>query len=308
VLRLRNLSAVVTAGILVISSCSKTTIVSLKLSSTDIKNVSLESAADLYLGEPVGLANSITQNIGDSVLGVNSINLVYQGKTLKKWDKRLACATVSVTSLLVSTPANPQGSITIYYDSTANCSDTTGVQRKGTIAVTYSGLRYGLGSTRELTYRGYSRSGVRIRGTCMITNLTDSVIRDSLTNIFKYAQVVNGGSVTFSDGKTITRNQNFTAQWNRALRSLPDTIIHYFSAGTASGIIQDSAAYQMVINEDVYYSGPCLFGGTFTPINGSKTMRVGSTIYYISYGMGICTRNQVTVTMNGLSKSITVSP
>ncbi len=306
--RVRNFSVYILAGILAFASCSKPTEVTLKLSSADIQIIGLESISDLYIGEAACLANSIAQHIGDSTLGIYRSNpLFFTTSTLRKWDKRLACAAVTLTNAPSSLPSNPQGTITIYYDSTITCSDTTGVQRKGTITISYSGLRYGIGSTRVINYQDYSSNGIRIKGICTLTILSDSAATDSLNTTFKVSQVVNGGSLIFSDGRTITRNQNFTHQWNHARKLTSDTIAQYFKGGTANGSMKDSVFYQMVINEDLFYSHRCLFSKEFTPITGIKTLRVGNTIYNIDYGLGVCNNNKVTVMVNGLSKLVALN-
>jgi len=297
---LKNLSAAVMVGLVALVSCTKSS--DTVLSATDTQNVNSESVSQSYTSETADIATSITGNIGDGVLGgtARAEALTFDVGALKKWDRRLACAKVTITRDQNSTKANPQGTITVYYDSTATCADTTGVQRKGTITIKYSGLRYFKGSTRVITFQDYSRNGIKIKGTYTLTNVTDTTSNSPL----QIRHVIAGGQVIFTDGKTITRNQDITVEWDRGQTALTGSFKH-LAGGTASGVTENNVGYQMTITADLVYSIPCILEKVIVPVSGTKTLLVGTNAYTIDYGTGTCD-NMATVTHNGKSKVVTI--
>ncbi|MBS1506118.1 MAG: hypothetical protein JSS79_05695 [Bacteroidetes bacterium] len=300
-LSVRNLAIATVSGIFALASC--TTSNDSILSANDTQAVNSESAAASYTSETADISNAVTSNVGDAALsGARTEGLIFPVGSLRKWDKRLACAKVTITHSAGSTKDNPQGTITIYYDSTTTCSDTTNVQRKGTIIITYSGRRFAKGSYRSLTYQNYSRNGVKVKGTYKITNVTDSTSAS-----LKFEHVITGGQVIFTDGKTVTRDQDIIVQWNRGANPQSDTFAH-LAGGTATGIHKDGKAYSMVITSDLIYSVPCMLSNKiFIPVKGSKTVTItGGREYSIDYGTGDCD-NIAVITVNGKSKTITVN-
>jgi hypothetical protein len=298
---LRNVAAALVAGIFAMASCTTNT--DSILSATDTQSVNSESTAASYTSETADISNAVTNNVNDAALSTaRTEGLIFPVGTLRKWDKRLACAKVTVTHVDGSTKDHPMGTITIYYDSTVTCADTTGVQRKGTIIINYSGRRYAIGSTRVLTFQNYSRNGVKIKGTYTITNVTDS------TNAaMKFNHTIVGGQIIFTDGKIVTRDQNITVQWNRGLNPTLDTYAH-LAGGTATGTHKDGKSYAMTITADLIHSVSCEINNkVFIPVKGTKTVTItGGKEYSLDYGNGDCD-NEVTITVNGKSKTITVN-
>jgi hypothetical protein len=215
---------------------------------------------------------------------------------LKDLDDRLKCATVTITR--TGNKDAPAGSILI--DFGAGCTDSRGVVRKGKINVAYSGRRFSPGSKITTTFDGYFRNEVKIEGTHTLTN-----VQTALTSNPKFTVVIAGGKITFGDGKTITREQNFTREWQRA--SSPNADKWVITAGSkANGTNRNGKAYSMEVIADLVYSRACAISNkVFIAVSGTKKFTVDGKVYTVDYGTGNCD-NEITVTVNGVTKTITV--
>jgi len=278
--------------------CTKSREPLLTLSAAEAGDLSTETAAEALVNETGEITNAVIRHAGDCVLmrtGTVALGIA------KKWDPRLACARITITRSPSATLQIPQGTIVIYFDSTASCLDTVGVRRSGTLLVNYVGRRYAAGSSRTTTCQQYRYNGIAISGTCRMTNLTDST-----TKPFLFTQDFTAGLVRYAAGTTVTRTQRWTAQWNKAAVAPGDTVGHYLAGGTANGVIKDSVMYQTVVNEDLISTYPCSTAASRIAVTGSKTWRIGNNGFYIDYGAGTCD-NDVTVTYNGKSKTVTIN-
>jgi hypothetical protein len=217
----------------------------------------------------------------------------------QKWDDRLKCATVTVVRDATSTKEWPVGTITISFDSAA-CSNK-GVTRKGQIIIHYSGHRYSPGAERSITFNNYVRNKHSIEGTYTIKNVSVSDTTD-----LKFEVILVGGKITFPDGTTITRDQDITHEWVRASNPINDKWIR-LAGGTASGTGRKGHSYSMVILKDLVITRACEVNNDVEiPVSGEKKVTTDSKEYTIDYGDGTCDE-VVTITVNGVSKTITVS-
>lgn len=283
---------------LTLDACKKSTDTVLNLA--DTQNVNSEVAADSFIGDVTDMATLAIGNISGST---------YTGRieagvdTLANLDTRFSCASFSITR--TGDKSAPAGTITIDFSPSTKpegCTDARGVTRKGQIIVKYAGKRFTNGSTIVTTFNNYTRNGVKIEGTHTLTN-TQAVLTDPP----RYTVALAGGKITFTDGKVITREQNFTYIWQRAANPTQDRLL-LLTGGTASGTTKAGSSYTMTIQSDCYYSRPCAIGNkTFIPIQGIKLIVANNIEYTVDYGSGACD-NDIKVTTNGSSKTITVNP
>jgi hypothetical protein len=316
VFSMKSVSAAVVAGIFVLASCSKSD--NPVVSSTNATSVNSESSTDSYTNETADISNSVTTNAGNSTLGGSSRaeSVTIPAATLKRWDKRLACATVTITR--TGTKEAPAGTITITWGGTA-CTDTTGVQRSGSIIITYVGYWFQKGSTRTITYDNYMRGGITVAGTLTrktLTTLSPSDTSSSTLSVQFRDSLVNG-QVTFANGKSVTRTKTVTVQWDILKFGaiyLPVDYKH-LQGGSAYGTLESGASYTMTITTDIVYNFDCLLGKNFIPVSGTKTLVITPaggtpTTFTINYDgdNGKCNNNKVSVTVNGKSETITVNP
>jgi hypothetical protein len=313
VFSMKNVSAMVVAGIFALASCSKSS--DQPVSSTNATSINSESSADSYTNETADMSNSVTTNAGNSILGgARAEAVTFSGAILKRWDKRLACATVTINR--TGTKDKPSGTITITWSGTS-CSDTTGVQRSGSIVITYSGYWFIAGSTRTITYQNYTRGGIQINGTYIRRSLTTLTASDTSASTLsiQFRDSLVGGQLTFANGKTITRNKTVTVQWDvqKILGAYVPVDYKHLTGGSANGTLENGSTYTMTINSDIVYTEACLLIKDFIPVSGSKTLIItpsgggSATTFTINYGSGQCNNNQITVTINGKSETITVN-
>lgn len=283
---------------LLLDSCSKSNDSSI-LSTTDTQSVNSESASDSYASDATDMSNVSVGNISNSTYaGPARMEATINLDTLKNLDDRFKCATI--TLVRTGTKTSPAGVITIDF-SAAGCTDARGVTRKGQIIVTYVGRRFISGSTIVTTFNGYSRNDVKVEGTVTLTN-----VQVNITDNPKYSVVIAGGKITFTDGKTITREQNFTYEWQRASNPTQDKLV-ISKGGAATGSNKAGVSYTMSITADLVYSRACQISNkVFIAVSGTKVFTVNGRQYTVDYGSGDCD-NDVTVSVNGASKTITVS-
>jgi len=296
---MKNLSAAMVAGILILASCAKNNDV---LNSGDTQNVNSESAADSYTSETSDMADvaasaiTNTQYNGGRVAGTITIN------GLGDKDGRLKGANVTITP--TGTKDSPVGTIKIDFGTTGT-TDANGVVRKGVILILYSGKKNIAQSYRELHYDGYSRNGVAFDNNMVFRNtyLAGTSTQPDSTH-FRHA--LDGGKLTFpSDGTTIVRQANYDVTIDYVAKTLT------LSANTvklhsASGTTRAGKDYTMDINTPLVYKVECLATKVYIAVSGKKTITANKIDYTIDYGDGTCD-NTVTITVGGKTATITVN-
>jgi len=300
----KNFSAAVVAGILILASCAKNNDV---LNSTDSQNVNSESVSASTADESSDLGNSVMVNVSDSKLaGARVAGGPVTVTGLDGKDGRLKGATITITG--TGTKDNPSGVITIDYG-TAGVT-TNGVTRKGKIIITYSGRRLHPQSTRTISFDGFSRNSVAVAGAYTVTVGDTAATATELKATFSHVTDI---TLTFPNNETITRQAAFTVAWDYIIATpLQSTITHKANGG-ATGKTRKGATYAMTITKDMVYRADCFASGMFLPISGSKTIAVisssGATpvVYTLDFGSGTTCSNTVTVSVDGKSKTVTVS-
>jgi hypothetical protein len=293
---LRHISVLVAMIFIFLASCQKDNSI---LSSTDTQNVNAESASSSYVSEISDMSTtavggvSTTQYAGGRVEAepVTGLALI---------DDRFKCATVTITR--TGTKLHPVGTITITFDGT--CADKRGIKRSGNIVITYNGRRWMPGSYWTIQFVNFYRNDTHIEGKDSVTTQISS---DSLH--LQFQSILTGGQITFGDGKTMTRDHNLIREWFRAPLPINDEW-HTLKGGTASGKCKDGDTYQMQITKDLIHKVACLEDKVFIPVSGTKVITVTKSNtteqYTVDYGDGTCDNN-ITVTLNGKEKTITVN-
>jgi len=288
---LKNLSIALATGIVVLASCSKST--DNALSSTDSQNVNSESLSDSYTNETADMSTSVTSNITNTKYGTGREEGLLIG--LEGKDPRLTGATITLTPGNGSTRDNPSGTITIDFGTGVT---TNGVTRAGQIIVTYSGKKWVAGSTRVISYSGYSRNSVAFDNgmTFTITNVTDSTV---------FHHVLAGGLLTFPDNTTITRTSDFYMTLDYSAKTLTVSATPNSTTHSASGHTRADKSYTMDITKPLVYEASCI-ATSVLPVSGTKSITAGSLTYVIDYGSGTCD-NTITITVGGKTITITAS-
>lgn len=157
------------------------------------------------------------------------------------------------------------------------------------------------GSSIVTTFTNYSIGGVKIEGTHSLTNVTATTL-----DYPRFNATIVGGKVTFLDGTTITREQNFTREWRRAANPLQDSWA-LLAGGTASGSNRKGKVYSMKVTKDLIYSRACqIENKVFIAVSGEKTFTSeDGKLITINFGNGECD-NIVTITINGKSKDVEI--
>lgn len=291
---LKIASSVAMAVLLLVSSCKNDTEL---LNGVDIQNINSEAVSDSYSDENNDIANVAIAGVTDQQYG--------QARTegdsvtrLGKLDDRLKCATVTITRTSTNKDA-PAGNIVIDFGS--GCADMRGIVRKGKITITYAGRRFAPGSTIVTTFQDFFRNGVKVEGTHTLANVTGTNSAFPRFNV-----VIAGGKLTFPDGRTITREHNFTREWQRATNPAQDKWV-ILAGSSASGSNKRGRSYTMNVTKDLVYSRACQISDkVFIAVSGTKIFVTDSKTYTVDYGNGECD-NDITVTVNGVSKAITVN-
>ncbi|MFM9839542.1 MAG: hypothetical protein ACKVOQ_14835 [Cyclobacteriaceae bacterium] len=294
VVGLKSISTMMIAFVLIFASCKKDEAV---LSSTDNQNVSSESVSDSYSDEAADVSNIAIGGLSNSQYDGGRVD-ADTVKTLKDLDDRLKCAVVTLTRSPNSTKERPIGSIVINFGT--GCTDNRNVTRKGKIMINYDGVRFFPGSTIITTFDGYFRNGVKVEGVHTLTNVQASAL-----SYFRFTAKIADGKLTFEDGKTITRVQNITREWQRGANPLLDKWI-VLKDSKANGTNKNGKAYTMTVTTDLVYSRACAISNkVFIPVSGIKEFIVDGKTYKVDFGTGDCD-NEVTVSVGNASKTITV--
>ena len=280
-----------------IASCSDNN--KIDFTTTDATNVEGESTSDSYSSDALDVSTDAVNAVPTSVFGGREGRGEETPVTGLGENDKLKCAKVTITRTGTSNDI-PTGVITIVYPADGTCKDGRGNVRKGTITITYTGKKFALNSKIVTTFTEYSIGGVKIEGTYTLTNVTATT-----TDFPRFTAVIVGGKVTFLDGKTVTREQSFTREWQRGANPSSDKWV-LLAGGTASGSNRDGVVYNMSITKDLVYSRACQISNkVFIAVSGEKTFKSGDKLMTINFGDGACD-NKVTITVNGKSKEVEI--
>ena len=292
---MRGLSYLTVAFIMFLASCSDNN--KIDFTASDASNVEGESTSDSYSTDASDVSTDVVGGLTDAQLGGRESEEIKVGF---EDNDRLKCAKITITKTSTNKD-KPAGVITIVYPADGSCKDARGNVRKGTITVTYSGRKFIVGSTISTTFTDYSVAGVKIEGTHTLTNVAPV----GAAGYVRFNATIVGGKVTFLNGKTVTREQDFTREWQRATNPKEDKWV-LLKGGKASGSNRDGKLYTMEVTKDLVYSRACQISNkVFIAVSGEKTFTSDGKVVTINFGDGACD-NIVTITINGKSKDVEV--
>lgn len=298
----KNILASVVMVFVFLASCQNNSSI---LTATDTQNVNAESASASFANESTEMASSAVGGVFTSTYNGGRISggpVPIAG--LGSRDDRLQCATITVFS--TGTKDAPAGTVTIDFGTAGTCNDPHGVTRKGKIIVTYSGMRWAVGSFINVRLVNFYRNTTHVEGNLTLTTQTSA---DSLH--LQFESVLDSGKVTFGDGKFITRIHDLTRVWIRSAVPFNDQWITLAntpnsSNGSSAGMAKDGKIYTTQITKQLIEKVSCMTKKVFIPVSGTKLVTVGNQQYLVNYGDGTCD-NIITVTLNGKQKQITVT-
>jgi len=290
-----RLSYLAAAIMLMLAACSDSN--KIDFTATDSANVEGEGTSDSYSSDALDVSTDVVGGVTAAQFGGRENEEVTSAFAA---NDKLKCAKITITRNPNSTKENPNGVITIVFPADGSCKDARGVARKGTITITYTGVRFAVNSKITTTFSDFSIGGVKVEGTHVLTNVTPVK-----TDYPRFNVTITDGKITFLGGKTITRNQNFTREWQRAANPLEDKWV-LLKDGVASGSNRDGKQYLMTITKDLVYSRPCQISNkVFIAVSGEKTFVSDNKLITINYGDGACD-NKVTITINGKSTEVEI--
>ena len=293
---MKSLSYLTVAFIMFLASCSDSN--KIDFTASDASNVEGESTADSYSTDASDVSTDVVGGLSDTQLGGRESDVILIKDGFGDND-RLKCATITITRTGTNKD-NPAGVITIVYPADGSCKDAHGNVRKGTITVTYTGKKFQKDSKILTTFTDYSVAGVKIEGAHTLAYAPPGA-----AGYPKFTAIIVSGKITFLNGKTVTREQNFTREWQRATNPTQDKWV-LLSGGTASGSNRDGKTYVMTVTKDLVYSRACQISNkVFIAVSGEKTFTSDSKVVTINFGDGACD-NMVTITINGKSKEVEV--
>lgn len=291
---LKTISAAAIACAAVLYSCKKDT--ESPLSSSDSQNVNSESVSESNINETSDVTTAIVSNVNDTQLGAARVESSITGEAI---DGRLKGATITISG--EGGKSNPHGTITI--DFKTGTTDAYGVVRKGIIKITYAGRRWANGSTRVISYSGYSRNNVQFDDNMTFTLTNTST--DSTGTTFKFHHVLANGKLTFPGGTTITRQANYDLTVDFVAKTLTVSA-NANATHSASGTTRAGKDYTTDITTPIVFKEDCVTSKVYMPSSGVKSITAGAITYTIDYGSGTCD-NTVVITIAGKSVTITVS-
>jgi hypothetical protein len=276
----KTLPVTIVACILMLASCSKNNEV---LNSTDVENVSSELLSEACVAETSEMSVVIFSNVTDSQLGSTPTSIL----DVSSIDSLLVGATIAISG--TGGMNNPQGTITIDYKK--GTKDYHGVIRKGLVKIMYSGRRGAIGSTRTISFSGYSRNNVILGDSTnyTITNLTV----DSTATTRDFHHKLTGCKLTFPDQKTLLRNAEFISTINFVSKAT--TIKPITGINCANGTTRYVADFVMNISDSLFYKPQCIGSKIYLPNSGTKSITVGSSTYTVVYGSKLTCGQTVTV-------------
>jgi hypothetical protein len=195
----------------------------------------------------------------------------------------------SGTRTVVTTSDNGVVTHTITYDNFVNGNSQFERVINGTMIITVTGRPYLETFSRHITLQNFTVNGILIEG--------DKQIEKTATNQFTIT--LTNGKVTFTDGKTYTRESIRTRTWVAGINTPFNIWDDEFEIeGEASGINRNDQDYTHTITNPLLWKRTCRW-----IVSGTVEMVVGENTVSLDYGDGECDYN-ATLTINGESKII----
>ncbi len=285
---LKSTSYLINAAVALISSCKDEE----RITAKDTQDITEEAETDTYFQDMDDMAGVAVSSDAATAGG----RVASGARSITVNDDRFKCTGIVVTiePASNSTVDVPKGKITVDFGTTG-CTDLRGNVRTGKLFFTYNGKRFQPGSTVITTSENYTINGIKLGGTRTLTNVSTST-----SDAPKFNIVLTGGTATFEDGTSATRESNITTQWIRATNPLEDKLI-IDQSSVASGNTRGGRAYQVSLLKQLEFKRAC-----GVAVSGIKKYVIdGTKEITIDYGDGTCDKS-ITITVNGITRSITV--
>lgn len=276
------------AAVALISSCNDEE----RITAKDTQDISEEAETDSYFQDMDDMAGIAMQ----SDAATNGGRVATGARTITVQDDRFNCSGIVVTIEPDpnSTLEVPKGKITVDFGTTG-CTDARGNVRTGKLFFVYNGKRFLPNSTVVTTSENYSINNIKLAGIRTLTNVSTST-----STAPKFNVVLTGGTATFEDGTSATRESNITTQWVRATSPVDDKLI-VDQSSTASGKTRGGRNYVVTLLKQLEFKRACGMA-----VSGIKKYVIdGTKEITIDYGDGTCDKS-ITITVNGVTRSITV--
>ena len=191
----------------------------------------------------------------------------------------------------VVTVVNADNSITktITFTNWTNPKGNPNIVKNGKIIIKVVGHPTGDIFVRTITFENFTINGNLIEGTKVLTK----------TAQYQFTAVCENGKVTFTDGKTYTRNFSRTRTWVAGF----DTPYYVWDdvfevTGNSYGINRNGNAYTHTIMNPLRIERACRF-----IVSGTTEVLVNDKTITFDYGDGTCD-NLATITYNGKTKEV----
>ncbi len=173
------------------------------------------------------------------------------------------------------------------------CEGPHGVVKSGKIIIEYDGRMKKSGSYRIVTFEDFYVDSIHVEGTRTVTNVTTE---ENAQNSISFETELEGGKITFPDGKFATREANHlrTLYWHEDRRDNYATL-----DGSANGVNLNGDNYEVNILETLIFKRGCRDGRIIIPVAGVKQIIVGDRSAIIDYGDGECDRRTQITTDEG---------
>lgn len=180
---------------------------------------------------------------------------------------------------------------TITFENFVNGNSGNGRVKNGQIIIRILGGPLQAQFERIVTFNNFTIDGIKIEGEKHITKTAE----------YQYTVQITGGKVTFTDGRTYTRECNRIRTWaegyNTPANIWDDT---YTITGTSTGVNRKGYAYTHTITTPLVIKNTCRW-----IVEGTIEMVVNDNTAILDYGNGACD-NIATVTVNGVIKEVTL--
>jgi hypothetical protein len=219
---------------------------------------------------------------------VNSLSTTFKGKAVNRIESGPHYPTVVCTDT-VTNPFFPR-TMTINYGTPGHVDSSDGKTRTGIIIVTYATYWQVLNYKVAVTFQNYSVNGTGINGTAYITPTGDSSFTETVGNA-----IVKQGSAVLQ----YSCNRTFT--WIKGRGDSVAAHSQYNIIGSGSGQDRNAVNYTDNITTQLLMSGSCgyITGGAIQIVPAGIANRI------TNFGNGSCD-NAASVSIDGNSYSITL--
>jgi|TARA_B100000767_G_C19755317_1_gene532704 hypothetical protein len=179
-----------------------------------------------------------------------------------------------------------------------DCEGKKGQKRSGSIIVTYSGKKDGVGSFRQIDFDNFYLNDIKIEGVrrheiINIENEVDKTIQISLEN----------GKMIYPDGSLSTRSKNFT----KVIKYKNDKQFSTSVTGNASGLDSGGSSFDMKIISPIIFLNKCSDQQKnkkgIIPVAGIKNITKNDFEIIIDFGDGECD-SLADITKEGITETV----